>query len=38
MLCLRQKEINYLLGLSTQLDEVMRYKTEGHGFDSYWFH
>jgi len=38
MLCLRQKEINYLFGLPTQLDEAMRYKPEGHGFDSCWFH
>jgi len=38
MFCLRQKEINYLFGLPTQMVEAMRYKTEGRGFDSFWFH
>jgi len=38
MLCLLQKETNYLFGLPAQLVEAMRYKPEGRGFDSCWFH
>ena len=34
MLCLRQKEINYLFELPTKLVEEMRYKPQGRGFDS----